>query len=943
MRPTILLLALALAPAPLSADDLESGFRNPPPEARLRCYWWWLNGNVTRDSITRDLEQMKAKGFGGAIVVDAGGAEQRGNDQVPAGPLFGGPEWRALFGHALATADRLGLELSLNIVSGWNVGGPMVTPDYAAKLVTWSAARAAGPARFDRELAMPPAKLGYYRDIAVVAYPLRHGAAFAGKDGRRPIRQLDLKAVFKEAGFSTPETTPLLDDVPETAGEEDARASDVVDLTSKMAAGGRLAWDVPAGEWEILRFGYTASGAVVSTSSGKWQGLVIDYLDHTALETYWRQAVDPILAEAKPYLGKALKYLVTDSWEVGGVNWTPRFRDEFRKRRGYEIAPYLPVFTGRIIESREASNRFLNDLRKTIGDLVAEEHYEAFARMAAKYGLGIHPESGGPHGAPVDSLRVLGISAFPQMEFWARSPTHRVADSDRFFVKEASSAAHIYGKRFVAAEGLTSIGPQWEETIWDNLKPTYDRALCEGLNLLVWHTFTSSPKELGVPGQEYFAGTHLNPNITWWEQAGPWFQYIGRSSYLLQRGRFVADVLYYYGDHVPDFVRLKPSDPAHVQPGYDYDAINEDALLTRASVKGGRIVLPDGTSYRVLALQDRPNISPAVLRKVRDLVRAGATVVGPRPDRATGLDPRGDLEIRELAGELWRDCGRGPAVCDTSARQALAAAGIPPDAEFAGVPEGAMVDYIHRQDNGTDIYFVSSQHPREMDITATFRVAGKAPEFWDAATGGISHAAEYSGAAGRTAVPLHLDPYGSIFVVFRKPAGSAVPSRTGAVSKPRAIDVAAPWTVHFPKGWGAPESTTFATLRSYTESSDPGIRYFSGTATYETTFELPGGARSVHIDLGDVRVIAEVLVNGKSAGIVWKPPFDAGITALVRPGRNRLEVKVTNLWPNRLIGDAGLPQAERRTWTNIRKFTKDSPLMPSGLLGPVRIYVHDER
>src|ERR1035437_5866002 len=356
----------------------------------------------------------------------------------------------------------------------------------------------------------------------------------------------------------------------------------------------------PDGAWEILRVGYKASGARVSTSSGAWQGLAIDYLDRAEFERYWRQNIEPLLADAKPYLGKTLRYLVTDSWELGGVNWTPKFREEFRARRGYDPLPYLPIPSGRILDSRDTSNRFLNDLRRTVADLVIDGHYRPFAENAARYGLGIHPESGGPHGAPLDALETLGVSAFPQMEFWARAPTHRVRDEERFFVKQGSSAAHTYGKTLVAAEGMTSIGPQWEESIWRNLKPTFDQAACEGLNRLVWHTFTSSPKEAGLPGQEYFAGTHLNPNVTWWNQAGPFLTYINRSQFLLQQGVPVSDVLIYYGDNIPNFVQYKGADPAKVLPGYDYDAIDEYALTHRASVKDGRVVLPEGTSYQVL-------------------------------------------------------------------------------------------------------------------------------------------------------------------------------------------------------------------------------------------------------------------------------------------------------------------------------------------------------
>ncbi|MBS1856590.1 MAG: glycoside hydrolase, partial [Acidobacteria bacterium] len=376
----VLLLALVPVVSQTRRDPLEAGFAAPPMEARLRCYWWWLNGHTDEAAITRDLEEMKSKGYAGAILVDANGSEQNGNRMVPAGPMFGTPRWRELYRHALKEAARLDLEISLNIESGWNLGGPTVQPEHSTKLLTWSRAEVNGPGDVRIVLPEPPTRIGFYRDIAVLAYPLRHGSDLP----KRPIRDLAVKSASREMGMSAPKTTPLLEDVPAEPGEEDARVADVKDVTSHMQPNGSFAWTAPAGAWEILRIGYMASGAKVSTSSGAWQGLVIDYLDASEFARYWKEHLDPLMEDARPYLGKSLRYLVTDSWELGGVNWTPRFREEFRARRGYDVLPYLPVIAGRILDSRETSNRFLNDFRRTVGDLVIDGHYRPFAETAAK-------------------------------------------------------------------------------------------------------------------------------------------------------------------------------------------------------------------------------------------------------------------------------------------------------------------------------------------------------------------------------------------------------------------------------------------------------------------------------------------------------------------------------------------------------------------------------
>ncbi len=873
----VLLAAIA---APLlcapAQDLLEAGFRDPPREARIRCYWWWLNGNTTEAAITRDLEQMKAKGYGGALLVDAGGAEQRDNLAVPAGPMFGSPAWRVLYRHALQEADRLGLELSLNIQSGWNLGGPMVKPEQGSKLLTWSRVTVKGPADFHQQLAQPAAQNGFYRDIAVLAYPLNHGAAGAG----RPIRQLAIKTASQEFGMSMSPTEPLLEDFPPQAGEEDAHVDEVRDLSAAMAPDGYLTWSVPSGEWEILRMGYTSSNARISTSSDTWQGLAIDYMDRTALETYWHEVVDPLLEDARPYLGRSLRYLVTDSWELGGTNWTARFRDEFRARRGYDLLPYLPVIAGRIVGDRTTSNRFLNDFRRTIGDLIVSQHYAVFAELAARSGLGIHPESGGPHGAPIDALETLGASTFPQTEFWARSNTHRTRDDERFFIKEASSAAHIYGKTIVAAEGMTSIGPQWEEIIWNNLKPSFDQAACSGLNRLFWHTFTSSPKEMGLPGQEYFAGTHLNPNVTWWNQAGAFISYIDRSQFLLQQGQPVSDVVYYYGDHVPNFVRLKSADPAGVLPGYDYDVTDEQVLAHRMVVRDGRIVASGGASYALLVLPDRPNISLEAMRAVRKLVADGAAVLGPRPRRTTGL--QGDAEVAALAAEVWGDCGqggvkqhrfgRGTVYCGQPTREVLAALGVRPDFEYRAAGPAGTLDYVHRQSAEADIYFVRSSQPEPVYAEVTLRSRGRAPELWDPATGNTRPQPVYTFTEdGRIRLPLWLEPYGSVFVVLRRAAGGHIvqvsrdgttifpmpatsnppemqfqmnadgsanlethaPGRYAAKladgealsaevpAAPAPVTVAGPWSVEFTPGWGAPAKVPFDKLQSWTDELRP--------------------------------------------------------------------------------------------------------------------------
>jgi hypothetical protein len=933
-----LLACLALLQPAWASPSLEEVWQNPPTESRLRAYWWWLNGNVTKESITRDLEQMKAKGFGGAVIFDANGASQEGNAPVPHGPTFSSPAWRELYQHTLREANRLGLEISLNIQSGWNLGGPVVKPEDAAKKYVWSETNLTGGAHIEQLLPLPKARDHFYRDTFVVAYPVKARAVASA-----PLQNWKQKALQESLQpFSSPDSSPLFAEIEATPGEEDARTDGVVDLTGKLGADGRLRWDAPPGQWQVLRFGCTIGDhAYVSTSSEGWGGYALDVYDAGAFERYWEAIVEPLIAAAGPLAGQTLKYLHTDSWEVELANWTPSLREEFQKRRGYDPLPWLPTLAGRIVNNRDESDRFLADYRKTLGDLAIDHHFRLFRDQARQHGLGIHPESGGPHAVPIDAQRCLGWDDAPMSEFWAWSWMHRIGDENRFFVKQPASAAHTYGRRLVFAEGFTDIGPHWQESIWSNLKPSFDKALCEGLNVLVWHAFVCSPEETGLPGQQYFAGTHLNPKVTWWGKSQAFFSYIDRCQALLQQGLPFADVLYYYGDHVPNFAQLRRSDPAKILPGYDYDVITEEALLERASVRGGQIILPDGMSYRLLALPNRNSLSLPVLRQLKELVAAGATVIGPKPVEASGLQdyPASDQILKGMADELY---GGNGIITNQTAREVLLAKGLPPDfAWTAGSATGAKpeIDFIHRAGAGAEIYFVMNRSSNAVALEGTFRVRDLAPELWDAVSGEHHFAAAYSEKEGRTTVPLPLDPCGSRFVIFREAASKHPPAASGNGPELAVTgELSGPWTVGFDAHWGGPESALFDKLESWTARAEPGIKYYSGTAVYRKTFTLPEpGGQKVLLDLGVVRELAEVKVNGHSCGIVWTPPFRVDITGAVQQGENSLEVEVVNFWPNRIIGDQFLPPGQRLTRTNIRKLTKATPLMESGLLGPVRL------
>lgn len=1002
-------------------SQLEKGFITPPEESKLRCYWWWLNSMVTKESITRDLEEMKTKGYGGALIFDAGTPPNR--KKIPAGPVFMGPEWMKLYQHAVREADRLKIELSVNVQSGWNPGAPSITPEMAQKKLVYTETEVTGgkPIR----IALPQAETNFiYRDVRVQAIPMPSKKSPVKNDA---IVNWSVKSFSKAMGWQGIYPLHELRDGFDNQVKVDIiRKSDIIDLTAKFD-GKQLKWDVPEGDWLVIRYGWTCTGARTSRNSDGWEGLSVDHLNPDAFKLFQKTVIEPLIDSAQA-VGNSVRFLFTDSWEMGIVNWTNRFPEAFEKFRGYEIDKYLPVMTGRVVESQEVSNRFLHDLRKTVGDCVVEYHYKLFSEVAHEHGLGIHPESGGPHSAPVDALRVMGISDYPQGEFWARSNTHRVSEAARLSVKQAASVAHTNGKRIVGAEGPTSIGPQWERSPRE-LKATIDRVFCSGINRITWQIFTASPKEFGIPGNNYFNGTPLNQNEVWWEKAGDFTGYLNRNCFMLQQGLSVADVLYYYGDDVPNFVFLKEEYP-ELNFGYDWDKCSKDVILNRVSVSNGKIVLPDGMDYHVLVLAPEQAIDLKVLRKVEQLVKDGITIIAPRPKESTGLSgyPESDKELTAIASRLWGNIdgkaitenhyGKGRVIWGQNINDVLAGMSVKPDFAFTSPDKETALDYTHRTSDNTDIYLVSNRHARKgindyeyryltslpdhfEQVECKFRVTGKIPELWNPQTGEIKPVLTYREEDGQTIIPLHFSPEGSVFVVFKKekPQNHVVklekdgqhifPGNLFAAKKhpyiqfdhsgngwmanifesgsyqlywsdgkvqtvetnngTSAIPVTGSWNVHFDPVWGGPESVVFNELKSWTDFSEEGIKYYSGKAVYKKILNVDKGKlknKKVLLSLGNLHEMAAVTLNDHQFELSWTAPYELDLTNFMQSGKNKLEVKIFNMWPNRLIGDGKLPEAKRFTRTHITKFEEegaDSLLRQSGLLGPVQLFYVDQQ
>ena len=767
------------------------------------------------------------------------------------------------------------------------------------------------------------------------------------------VNRLEEKAAFTPSGelakFITPETT---DAIP---------TNEVVDLTSKMKADGTLEWNAPAGNWVVLRMGCSLLGIQNHPASPEATGLEVDKLDAQAVKDYFENYLDQYKNATGGLMGKkGVQYVVTDSYEAGGANWTKNLLAEFAKRRGYDMKMWLPVLTGKIVKSTEASEQFLWDFRKTLGDLMVENHYDQLGDLLHKRGMGRYTESHENGRVMIaDGMEVKRKADVPMSAIWTPGPINQGDQTGhRADILESASVAHIYGQNLVAAESLTALGvggSAWSYAP-ENLKPSADLELASGLNRFVIHTSVHQPSDQKIPGLGLGPfGQWFTRHETWGEQAKAWTDYLSRSSYLLQQGKFVADVLYYYGEDnniTALFGKKLPNVPA----GYSFDFVNADALINVLSVKDGKIVTPSGMSYQVLALDENAkNMSLPVLRKIRDMVKAGATITGIKPVRTPSLSDN-QTEFKTIVAEVWGESNKN-VFTNSLLEKTLAAKNIQADFSYLaelihmdrGVRDGkpfsiarrktdTEILYVHRTLPDREIYWLNNRKDRAETIETSFRVTGKIPEIWHPETGKIEKVS-YQIKDGRTFIPLRLEPNDAVFVVFKGKAtvaSYALPK----VNEKELTTITKPWNVTFQTGRGAPANTTLNSLQSWTENSDAGIKYFSGTANYQTTFNLSTITKNakIEIDLGAVKNLAEVFVNGKNLGVVWKQPFKLDVSSAVKKGVNKLEIKVTNLWVNRLIGDQQPDMKNKITYTTMPFYQANSPLLPSGLLGPVKVW-----
>ena len=1051
MKKRLFFLACLLVSQAVGAQGLYEQFADPPQEARPRVWWHWMDGNVSIDGISKDIDWMERIGIGGFHQFDAGGIGMLSivDETMP----YMSPQWQVAIRYAMNLAAEKGMETAVASAPGWSsTGGPWVKPADAMKKLTWRTAEVTGgkvqlirmPAHFDtpgtyQNIADGGDAEPWFQHVATLAVKLpdaeksmqEMGAKVSSSGGHFTVSELtdvdfsqnlelplpaDGEYAWIQYSFDHPQmiraltlcggqrrsiwrNTPpsyenrleasddgvtwrrvcdipsacsavLTMDIPATqarhfrllvrqktkipefvlhgvvkvnhaedkAGfaapfdfadyitpETGDPVLQVEDLTL-VDQGGKLIWNVPPGRWRIYRFGVSLTGKKNHPAPPEATGLEVDKLDPKAWEAYFKEFF-------RIYKGLPVQYVLTDSYEAGQMTWTGNMFQEFKERRGYSLFPWLPALTGVILSSSAETEQFLFDWRRTLGELMAE-NYDRLGGIARAAGLkGRYTESHeNGHVFVGDGMDLKRTADIPMSAIWmdnagdGSSIPMAMAD-----IRESASVAHIFGQNIVAAESFTTSGVGGKNYSYcpENMKNTADIALSCGLNRFVIHETSHQPNDTYKPGLDLIGyGQWFNRHDTWAEEARPWMDYLARSSYLLQQGRFKADILYYYGEDncvTGLFGNKLPDIPA----GYAYDFVNPYALQHAVFPLDGHLVTESGMDYKMLVLG--PNcktMTYALLKRILYLAQAGIPVCGTLPERCASLTDHQeafDLLLMQLK----------PLFLDMPVEAALKTRGIEPDCM---IPEDWA--YVHRETDREDIWWIRNFSGAPASSVVLLRGGEGQPRVLDPVTGKARRITASTSPDGYRYFNLNMEADDALFVVIGKAPEVQVP--VPQIRKVPVLTMKGPWNLSFDSGLGAPPTAVFDQLMSYTESADPSIRYYSGTVTYRKAFNLKKRhlrkATAFEIDLGSVKNLARVTVNGFDVGVAWKSPFRLEIpTAYLHSGRNDLEVKVINLWPNRIIGDLQPGAGRKWTYTASNWYTADSPLLPSGLLGPVTV------
>ncbi|MDR1223337.1 MAG: glycoside hydrolase family 2 [Tannerella sp.] len=1045
-------------------SKVERGFVSPPDSIRTGVYWYWINDNISKEAVVKDLQAMKKAGINRAFIGNIGEGYSRGNIRILS------DEWWEVMHAALKTATELDIEIGVFNSPGWSQsGGPWIKPEQSMRYLAVSELRVKGPAKIKEKLSEPRESLGF-QDLKVLAFPVSGsygenlfdvpaarvtfsdnripvsspsetpekyrlpegesyiglalpkaftarslvfkvtGRAYAGaelqaKDGTefKTVKQFTLnrtnfhpnvgfdpfapvvvsfpevesseyRIVFHDAeggsslGGITLSATPLMERYPEKtlakmfqsplpywhdylwdkqadiqsgAASLIAKPEQVTDISKYMAPDGTLSWDVPEGEWIIMRTGMSSTRVTNSPASPEGTGLEVDKMSKTHVAYHFDAFLGKIMERVPPKDRKTWKMAVEDSYETGGQNFTDGFLEEFEERYGYDPLPFVPVFSGHVIGSPDLSDRFLWDVRRMVADKVAYDYVGGLREICHKYGLATWLENYGHWGFPGEFLQYGGQSDEIGGEFWSEGDLGDIEN------RAASSSAHIYGKTKVSAESFTSAGGSYGRHP-AVLKRRGDWSFTEGVNNTLMHVYIQQAYEDLYPGINAWFGTEFNRKNTWFSHIDLFTTYLKRCNFMLQQGLNVADAAYFIGEDAPKMTGIRnPEMPA----GYSFDYINAEVIVRDLFVKDGKLTLPHGTSYRVLVLPALETMRPETLAKIEQLIADGATVLGPPPSRSPSMQgyPDADEQVKSMAKKLWGDLsvkqrsyGKGRLLTDMNMQEVFDLLKAVPDCR---IKSGTPVLYAHRTLEGREIYFLTNQSEQRVETSIGFRVKDMQPELWNAVTGEIRPLPSFEQAGETVTVPIRLEPLESAFIVFREKGSPASASAQLAANYPEMkvlTTIDSPWEVSFEADAvkrGPSGTVVFNKLTDWTQNENEQIRYYSGTAIYKTKFTVDKKPenRKIYLDLGKVNMMAKVKINNRYAGGVWTMPYRLDVSSQLVNGENSIEIELVNTWVNRIIGDLQLPEEGRILNMSNMSLRGNSALQSSGLMGPVQL------
>ncbi len=1056
-------------------------FLHPKNETKVHTWWHWMQGNLSKEGITKDLEAMKAQGIVQATILNVGHLVKDRYYGVPK-VKFASDEWYNMFSWALQEAKRLDIKIGAHNCDGWSSsGGPWITPEQSMKMFTWSKITVAGNRNISQKIDRPFAKKDFYRDVAVVAYPaesLENSFASANpqitlddttnaqilSDGSpvsalivsngstivlkfmnpfkaeklsilprkefswgdlsahrsnyalsvsdngktyKKIKEFEIKGLnitneilftpvsakyfkleIKSDGnneswlaFKIAEIELLKKDekpkyqssIPfsqdkvgalkandkknfEFSGTDQSLAiaeNTIIDITDKMKEDGTLNWDAPAGNWNIIRFGYTTTDAHNGPATKEGEGLECDKMDTGAIAYHFSQFPQKLIDKAGDMAGNTFKFLLIDSWECGYQNWTKAMPEEFEKRRGYKITNFIPALCGERVNDASTSEAFLYDFRKTVSELIEENYFKKFGELCHKNKMEMHAEViyGGSGYPPLDVLRSNEYAEMPMFEFWAghgKETFPEYTAQKTVTLDFTASAALFYDKKVFGSEAYTAMA-HYSEGPWD-LKPFGDRAFCTGINQMILHSYVNQPVD-SAPGMTLGPfGSHFNRNNAWFNFAGSWIDYQSRIQSVLRKGQMQADVLYYVGDQLPQF--LEPNKGNTVPVGYQIHVCNYDILKNKLTVKDGKLIFGN-VKFSLLTLPENMGMELATLQRIEELVKNGVVVYGQKPTHTLsmkGLKENPGL-FSEITNKLWgkidgsgvteNTYGKGKVFWGSSMETILKKIGVAPDVE-TDQKDTATFLFTHRVMEDKDIYFVFNQHDQENKRNLFFRSDKSSAMMYNPQTGSVTGIAISKDPNGRIVMPFTFGPKESMIFVFSKEEAKVKPEAENKLKMLEISDIKG--TISFnTRGYGENWVVNISALKSFTEFDQKEIKYFSGFATYDLSFSAPkdfvSSTDKVFIDMGVIGSAGSVSLNGESLGTVWIPGTQIEITGKLKE-QNTLKVTVGNVYRNRIVGDYIEFGKLKNVFTSapVGNFlNKTKSLKPSGLIGPLKL------